>query len=151
MIISVGELWEYPAELRVVTTNGMTSNGRAIMGKGSAREARDLYRGIDRTLGELIDLYGNHVYLIRRTELRNDWIASFPTKHDWRHDADPELIERSAHELKALVDEHQIASVVMPRPGCGYGHLDWETCIKPRIAPILDNRFTVITRPRRQS
>jgi len=36
--------------------------------------------------------------------------------------------------------------VYLPRPGCGYGYLDWEI-VKKELEPILDDRFIVITKP----
>jgi len=37
-------LWEYPADARVITTNGFVkNNGEAVMGRGCAREAARKY------------------------------------------------------------------------------------------------------------
>jgi hypothetical protein len=88
-------------------------------------------------------------------------IIFMPVKHNWWEKADPELIVQSAHEVVALADREQAlykranesnghpervewANIWMPRPGCGNGRLRWED-VKPRIEPILDDRFIAVT------
>lgn len=136
-----GNLWDYPANVRVVTTNGATrSDGKAVMGRGCAREAKERYPGVDSYLGLELQRNGNHVTALMDA---GDWLLlSYPVKHHWKQLADPELIVRSAHELVAMVTPDDV--VVMPRPGCGNGGLRWED-IKPLLEPILDDRFHVIT------
>ncbi len=133
------DLWDLSADLRVLTTNGFVKrNGDAVMGRGIALEATRRYPGIASVLGNRLRTAGNHVHLL------SPGIASMPVKHLWWDPADPRLIVRSAHELVALVNEHGFTQVVMPRPGCGNGRLDWRD-VEPLIAPILDDRFTVVT------
>ncbi len=75
--------------------------------------------------------------------------AVFP---GWMGESNLALIEQSARELVALADSHDLPnkmarweSIVLPRMGCGAGELDWEQDVKPIVAPILDDRFHVIT------
>ena len=139
MLEVTGELWTYPADLRCITTNGMTNKwGDAVMGAGNALEARQRYSQIDKHLGALLRLKGNHVHLLRHD------LASFPTKWHWKNPSDPLLIERSAWELMALVTHLGYQQVVLPRPGCGLGLLKWEQ-VRPILEPLFDNRFTIIT------
>ncbi len=147
MIEVKGNLWDFPADYKVITTNGAVKyDGACVMGRGCAREAKDKYPGIEYTLGSLIRDWGNHVHLLGHRK-----ILSFPVKHHWKQKADLELIERSAVELKAFVlgmesvhpAEEQL-KIVMPRPGCGNGGLEWEE-VKPVIENWLDDRFYVIT------
>jgi hypothetical protein len=42
-------------------------------------------------------------------------LASFPVKRHWRDEADPDLIERSAHQLVALAEKFGYGRVVLPR------------------------------------
>lgn len=137
-----GNLWEYPADIRIITTNGTVKrNGAAVMGRGCAQEARDRVTGLDRLLGTLLNDVGNHVHAL------TFGLMSFPVKHNWWEKADPELIERSAHEAVVMADRFTSTypfTFVMPRPGCGNGGLTWNA-VKPIIEPILDDRFTVIT------
>lgn len=85
----------------------------------------------------------------------------------WDLYEDIELIYRSACELVDLVNrniggitrlpdddpncpgESRILGlwryILLPRPGCGNGSLNWERDVRPVLAPVLDDRFSVIT------
>ncbi|WP_275451504.1 macro domain-containing protein [Geobacter anodireducens] len=58
----------------------------------------------------------------------------------------PAPIRRSAAELRALADREGWTRVIVPRPGCGGGGLAWQD-VRPLLADILDDRFTMITAP----
>ncbi len=141
-----GNLWEEETELLCITTNGFVKkDGSAVMGAGCAKEAKELFPGIEYKLAELINTYGNVVGPIWKDEAGRV-IATFPVKHNWYEDADIELIRRSALQLKEVMDTFRIERVVIPRPGCGNGGLDWETQVKPVLEEIwTDDRFQVIT------
>jgi len=136
-----GNLWEIEADWRVITTNGFVKkDGRAVMGRGVARQALQRYPGIDRLLG-------NHLRRSNRVHVLSEYrLISMPVKYNWWEDADPDLIERSARELAAWADTQGDVSVVLPRPGCGNGGLLWSQ-VKPLIEDILDDRFTVVYIP----
>jgi hypothetical protein len=79
-------------------------------------------------------------------------IISFPTKHHWRENSNIYLIKKSAEELEALIryriqiklwDEN--VTILLPRPGCGNGGLNW-SYVKPVIAPILSDNVTIISK-----
>lgn len=151
MIEVTGNLWTYPADVRVITTNGtVKKNGECVMGRGCAREAVigsrgncGSWPGLPHILGAAIQEYGNLVcYLGACVTPSTGLLYSFPVKHNWFDKADTKLIERSAKDLASLVNDKSI--VVLPRPGCGNGGLKWED-VKPVLDPILDNRFHVIT------
>lgn len=151
MIETTGNLWAYPAQVVCITTNGFVkANGTCVMGRGCAREARDRFRGIDKHLGDLIKRHGNRPMKLqqfqRDPEDSGTWIVSFPTKHVWADKSDPALIVDSATKLVAMADKFNWTSVVLPRPGCGNGGLDWDA-VRPLIESVLDDRFTVITHP----
>jgi hypothetical protein len=143
MIEVKGNLWDYPADVRIITTNGtIKNNGECVMGRGCAAEAKQRHPTIARVLGEHIQANGNHVGWIYGQE-RGSIIFSYPVKHNWFEKADPILIERSAKELMVAVAPW--LKIVMPRPGCGNGRLNWDRDVKPILEPILDDRFHVIT------
>lgn len=130
-------------DLHAVTTNGFVAKGgRAVMGRGCARGARELIPGIEYRLGGLLREHGNRP--MRLCRLRGADLASFPVKHHWREAADPDLIRRSACQLVALVERFSYSSVVIPRPGCGNGSLSWDD-VRPLLAGVLDDRFTVVS------
>jgi hypothetical protein len=154
-----GNLWNYPADARVITTNGtIKKNGECVMGRGCALEATKCCSSwnLKAHLGKLISEKGNHVHFLY-DEGQQDMVSvySFPVKHNWYEKADLALIERSAKELLAIADESYpkdqgylvsdtTSVIVLPRPGCGNGGLKWED-VKPVLEPILDDRFHVIT------
>lgn len=143
MIEVHGDLWEYPADIHVITTNGVVKkNGCCVMGRGCAQQARDMFPLIDLVLGNRISDQGNIVHDLGPWQYHDNHyhIMSFPVKHHWRDQADIRLIEQSAIQLARVT----LGSVVIPRPGCGNGGLDWDD-VRPVLKELLDDRFTVIT------
>lgn len=137
MIERRGNLWTYPADWRVITTNGyVRKDGCAVMGRGCAYEAAQKFIMLPSQLGRKLRKQGNHVHLF--PDIR---IITFPVKHAWDQDADLALIERSVRELLQVLDPKQ--RYVMPRPGCGNGRLGWNT-VRPLLEPLPHN-VTVIT------
>ena len=75
----IGDMWQEHAEGTVVaiTTNGAVNKvGRAIMLRGCARQAREQFPELMKTLGSLISLHGNHVFDLGHQ------IVSFPVETD---------------------------------------------------------------------
>jgi len=134
-----------------ITTNGFVkNNGNAVMGRGIALEIQKYFPNIPATLGNAIKLHGNHTHLIRITDNFGPHsngtckaIYSFPVKHNWWEEADIDLIKRSCRELLDYLLPFD--RILLPRPGCGNGKLDWQTQVKPVIEPILDDRVHIIT------
>lgn len=147
----ISDLWEFPADARVVTTNGFVKkDGRGVMGRGVALQATRRYPGIDGVLGAQLSAKGNHVWILNADEPQppefhhKNIVLSFPVKHNWWEQADLSLIVRSARELITLADVYpEWRTIVLPRPGCGNGGLSWDN-VKPAIEGILDDRFVVV-------
>ena len=130
-----------------LTTNGsVTHSGHAVMGRGVALQATYKYPKIRIVLGGLLRAKGNHVFVLYNMAAGAPAIVSFPVKHTWTHRADVNLIIRSAAELVLLTDAMAWQEVVLPRPGCGNGGLDWERDVKHRLEAILDSRFLIVDR-----
>jgi hypothetical protein len=66
----------------------------------------------------------------------------------WMSQAKPELIKYSADLLSKLADVEGWKSIVIPKPGCGAGGLNWSD-VKPLLSEILDDKFYIIDFPRR--
>lgn len=150
MRTDTGDLFTYQADAICITTNGiLRRNGRAVMGAGVARQARDRYPGIDLTLGKVLSTHGNVATIIRRPDAdESRYVLSFPTKHDWRDPSPLRLIERSAEQLLDLADAGFVSSIALPPPGCGHGGLSWDGQVRPLLQSILDDRFVIVS-PRR--
>ena len=136
-----GNAWDLLVDfdLLFITTNGfIKNNGDAVMGRGIALEAKKRYPNIARLLGKQISQEGNHVHLL------SSKLASFPVKHDWREKADIKLIERSARQAIQLANEHGLERILLPRPGCGNGGLNWRD-VKLSLINILDERFYIVS------
>ncbi|MGB3634998.1 MAG: hypothetical protein WA982_13220 [Rubrobacteraceae bacterium] len=143
------DLWEAEADLRVITTNPIINrHGAAVMGRGCAREAKERITGLKYHFAKLLRRHGNRVMRLTRPRKgsKGAALASFPVKHHYREAADPDLIVRSARQLVALADKFGYSQIVLARPGCGNGSLHWND-VRPLLAGILDDRFTVLTFP----
>lgn len=137
-----------------ITTNGYVKRGKgmAIMGRGTALQAKQRIPGLDVTLGRSLLEHGNTVQELV------PGLLSFPVKPvvgtcakdrlnvvsgmrdrfmpgrvvpGWAMKASVTIIAGSLVELAELQDERQWVRVYLPRPGCGAGELDWETQVKP--------------------
>lgn len=131
------------ADATVVTTNGVVkANGRAVMGRGVALQAAKHFPNLSYRLGQKIEKDGNHVYVFEFEDVERI-VVTFPVKVHWREPAKLELIERSTAELVEIAGNYGWQKVVLPRPGCGNGKLEWEE-VRAVIEPLLDDRFTVV-------
>jgi len=140
-----GNMWGVRADIRCITTNGFVKNdGRAVMGRGVAKQAADRFSvmyGVDlpAVFGKKLRKHGNHVMVLE------DKLITFPVKYNWWERASMPLILASARELVALANENGWRRIVLPRPGCGNGGLDWDD-VRPQLAPMLDDRFVIVER-----
>lgn len=136
-----GNLWTYPTDARIITTNGtLKKNGEAVMGRGCALEAKLRYPTLPLELGNRIKDFGNVPFgFIYDVDL-----ITFPVKHQFWQRADIELIKQSAEEIQVVLHMLPYDTIVMPRPGCGNGGLDWND-VKPILNEILDDSFVALT------
>lgn len=144
MIEATGNLWTYPADCRVITTNGTVKrNGECVMGRGCAAEAAKMFPCLPKMLGTDIRARGNipHNYMF---SWYPNQLWTFPVKHNWYETADLQLIESSVRYFAEYLAHSEEDSIfVMPRPGCGNGKLSW-TNVRP-ILEVLPDNVVVIT------
>ncbi len=133
-----------------ITTNGtVKSNNEAVMGRGCALEATQKLPGIQKLLGEFLKTKGNHLCVFEGVWTTNGQkmcVITFPVKHNWYEKADIELIKNSACSLAAYCSRNPTIKVFLPRPGCGNGHLDWETEVKPVIKDLLPDNVIIVSK-----
>ena len=134
-------------EAAAITTHGvLRKNGYAVLGKGQALEAKQLFPGLEKRLGEYLFRYGNRAFYMGVHQLGEHLtsLITFPTKYHYRNDSSLDLITGSAHQVKAIADKFQLKKVYMPPVGCGLGKLDYEKQVRPILQKILtDDRFVV--------
>lgn len=160
-----------------ITTNGYTkTDGMAVLGKGYAREAVSIDRELPRILGRKLINKGNFPHILRNREGRAA-LVSFPVrpidvliedKEDlnklipsmrkeenvgknmpgWASLADIQIIKVSCMLLVSMSNEFKWNKVIIPRPGCINGGLEWEN-VRAEIEKILDDRFFIISYPER--
>jgi hypothetical protein len=141
----IGNLWEFEADARCITTNGsVRSDGKAVMGRGCASQARVRYPGLDSYLGLMLGEKRNVPVILLRDLDVGGYLVSFPVKIVWYQKADLFIIDRSARLLMRMIKGQKWQRVILPRPGVGNGGLKWET-VKPVIEHILDDRVVVVT------
>ena len=134
MIEAKGNLWGYPADWRCITTNGFIKNdGTAVMGRGCALEAKKKYPQLPKILAQHIKDFGNVLGVIFDLHL-----ITFPVKHNWWEKADLNLIQKSTDSLSEWIYNHKSEVIVMPKPGCGNGNLNWKD-VKPIVSYLPDN------------
>ncbi len=163
-----GNMLHVDCDALCVTTNGfVTSKGTAVMGRGIALSIARAIPDIHNTLGKLMLKNGNVTQIIM--EYNNIQLIAFPVKPiytvnqgnnivshvqnsyaigetvpGFHAKAELKIIKQSAEQLVKLTDAFGWNNVILPRPGCGAGELEW-TVVKPVLEKILNDRFTCYT------
>ena len=141
MLETLGDIWEQAdrGAAIVITTNGsLTRHGRAVIGRGVARQALLRFPDLADRLGGLLAEQGSHAFDL------GGCLVSFPVEETAWSQPDLRIIARSAEELRWLADRSGWQRVFVPRPGCGGGGLAWKD-VRPLLAPWFDDRFTIIS------
>lgn len=131
-IHNTGSLFYLPQdekEAAAFTTNGvLRKNGYAVLGKGQALEAKQLFPGLEKRLGEYLFRYGNRAFYMGVRQLGEHLtsLITFPTKYHYRDNSNLELITGPARQVKAIADKFQLRKIYMPPVGCGLGKLNYE-------------------------
>ena len=138
MKVVSGDLWKIEVDYKGITTNGyVTKNGNAVMGRGVALQAKQMFPGIEVELGRSIILTGNHIHFLSKN------LFSFPVKHNWWEKADLNLIKQSVQELKDTALIYTKYTFAIPLPGTGNGRLTPEE-VWPLLTELPDNVIVVI-------
>lgn len=138
------------------TSNGVLKGTnyqpQLVMGAGVAKAFRDKFFLLDFFAGEAVQKNGNICQIVDTKITIKDQplnshlykIVAFPTKHHFKDPSDIELIKKSARELMELIEQNGWTCVALPRPGVGFGGLDYEKDVKPALQQICDNRVVVV-------
>jgi hypothetical protein len=126
----------------VITTNGFIKKDRtAVMGAGIARTASMKFPDLRASIGEKLIQCGNVPFINIEKQM-----ITLPTKDNWTEPSKIDLIESGLKIIVRMADELRIKSILLPRPGCGNGHLDWLSEVKPICDAILDDTFMVFSK-----
>lgn len=140
-----GNAWDVYLDYDVlcITSNGFVkSNGECVMGAGIAKEAKEKFPKVPRILGAYIKKYGNRCFKLAK--VNDTYLVNFVVKHNWWENADIDLIIKSCKEVTEMANKFGWKKILLPRPGCGNGKLNWSD-VKPILSHLLDDRFYVIT------
>ena len=125
-------LFDSPCKVLVNTVNTV-----GVMGKGIAKEFKDIYPDMFTEYQSLcergqIDIGDLWIYTTPHKRVLN-----FPTKKHWRSPSKPEYVEAGLQKFARIYQEAGIAYVSFPMLGCGNGELDWEDQVKPLMERYL--------------
>jgi hypothetical protein len=130
------------------TTNQIVkNNGELVMGAGIAKVFVEHFPGLPKIWGKQLaenkKRESSTKIMCTSWQLLSTYLIAFPTKLHWKDKSPITLIERSAEELVVLANQMNFSSVLLPKPGCANGGLNWEQ-VKPLLEQYLDDRFTII-------
>lgn len=158
-----GDFWEEVEKQKpthiVCTCNGVLNlKNELIMGKGIAKQFRDRYKGLAKEAADrLLEVHGESYHhsrddygIVAGLEPRDGVsILLLQTKRHWRDESPKELVIDSCMWMNAGINMISIAQgleckIVMTRPGCGNGGLDWDD-FKEDL-DFLDDRYIVVNK-----
>ena len=142
------DVWKYATEKNAICilTNdyvieSIDDSARNIMGAGIAREALDRNPGLDEVCADCIIKNGLELGCDFETKAI---MLRFTTKREPWYDSSLDVIENSLKKLVDYMNTNPDKEVLLPRPGCGCGGLDWESEVKPLCEKYLDKFDNVI-------
>lgn len=139
-----GDIWEHPCPIKVIPTNGFVkSNGALAMGKGLAAEAAARYPDLPFEWGAEISKYG-YKNIISCTTDDGIILLTGPTKHMWYEKANIALVRATLSMLNSVRKQMAWEQIALPRLGCGYGQLNWETHVKKYAEQYLAHEGFII-------
>lgn len=154
MQLSLYNIWAYRRERIVargpnniwmgIPTNCYVSQatGKAVMGRGIAKQAVEKYPGIDVLLGALLQKHGPQIHMLYYG------LFSIPVKDYWMSPASLDIIAESVTRLNTLASSWAHLEFLIPLLGCGNGLKDpLDVC--PLLQPLPDNVTLCINEPYR--
>jgi hypothetical protein len=139
-----GDMWSAwdEAGLFLITTNScINQRGELVMGRGIARQAKEIWpklpKALGRTILEVCGHLGEYGLLISdRWPLLK--LGAFQVKRHWREKARLSVLQRSAEMLGVWAEAHPKVEVHLNFPGIGHGGLLPQEVL-PFIEVLPDN------------
>lgn len=141
----IGDLWDSKDEIILVTTNSFVKkNGELVMGRGAAKEAKELFPDFSLDLGyEITNIYGKKYGIIIIPYDRYDrLLGAFQVKYNWWEDADLDLIKFSTEILcKEMNENFNDLKCSLNFPGIGNGRLKYDDVLD--IVKVLPDNVSL--------
>lgn len=147
MIEKCGDLFEIRRNYDAIccTTNAVVkSNGELVMGAGVAKAFSEHYPWLAHNWGQRVKKYPDIDVFVTLMRSKPHLIY-FRTKNHYKDKSRVDDVESAIFNLVDLTNRIGWKKVLLPRPGCGYGELDWKKDVKHILEKNLDDRFEVIT------
>lgn len=156
IIGDVFELADQNGGAAVIGTNCTVNGaGLAVMGRGAAKQASELYPGLRIDYGYWLRNSGVNPVHTPRGDCYRDMatvrpyvstlpprslVYCFTVKYGWWEHANLALIDIQARHLAQWMGENDSINVFLTRVGCGNGKLSWEI-VEPILAKHLDKEW----------
>ena len=140
MQLATGDMWSVfeQADLFLITTNGiLNAHGALVMGAGIARQARDLFPGLEQRFGKAVSSYGPRYGILFPNAWPEDKLGAFQTRQHWREGGDVKLIELARDKLSVWCQLYPTCQVYLNMPGVGLGGLKREVVL-PLFSQLPD-------------
>lgn len=140
MILEQGDMWQVfnRTDLFCLTTNStIKKNGKLVMGKGIALQAKNRLLDIDLYLAQKITHFSRYG-LVVINNFKPQLVGAFQTKTNWQEDSSLTLIWYSVKKLNEYIVAFNPNRVDMPFPGIGNGKLR-ENAVYPLLTCLPDN------------
>lgn len=158
-----GDFWQEAHRFKALccTCNTVVkADGSLVMGRGIAKQFAERYPELAKEWGPRVRhgyaVFTNLTRYPPQTGLFEDLNAKlvhlvyFRTKYNWRDRSTWGIVRDSLGQLIDLIAMLNLKSVLLPRPGCENGGLDWAD-VKERIERDFEgelfDRITFIGRP----
>jgi len=127
--------WSFP-DILLFTGNPVIANhGGIVMGRGAAKQCRDLFPGVDREFAKLL-IQTPDANLLFVQLAPGKHLGWFKVKHHWQEEADLDLIQQSCQTLEQVIQHEKTCghniTVHCNFPGIGNGRLT-----RAQVLPIL--------------
>lgn len=144
-----------------ITTNGCVNNDKLVMGAGVAKTVLKYVPDLPALLGEHVAEFGNTPCFLPEKRILSwptkpglhtaagrshpGWQCQTRVKSEACESAVSHLTASSGHSVKRIVAEKTIPRLILPRPGCGLGGLDWDGRVGPWMRREFNDTFEVYT------
>jgi hypothetical protein len=146
----IGNFWEEAKkdcyDAIICTTNEIIkTNGELVMGAGIAKDFAQRYPNSPLEWGQRIKEIGEDYHVLVSLLHSKPHLVALQTKKHWRDNSSYYLVKSSLYRLQLIAVALNWKKVLMTRPGCGNGGLDWNEIKKQFINNNYD-RFYVINK-----